>query len=139
MSVRARVERLESDPRVPEPCWFCELVGRATRIFNDYLTARGVVLPEPVCVDEVCRYCGATKPTNVTGLTPDDLEARSRYWAALDADDPRAEELLEELISRCEARGVATFGEHYVGACEAADNYITRWFDENADRLKEAA
>lgn len=139
MGLQSRVEKLECDPRVPQACWFCGLVERATRIFLDYLTARGVVLPEPVCGDEVCRYCGATKPTNVTGLTPDDLEARSRYWAALDTGDPRAEELIEEFISRCEARGVATFGEHYVGASEAADNYISRWFDENADRLKAAA
>ena len=139
MSVKGRVEKLESDPRVPEPCWFCVLVERASEVFNDYLTARGVALPEPVYVDEVCRYCGAVKLTDVTGLTPDDLEASSRYWAALDSKDPRVEELLEEFLSRCDTRGVAMFGEHYVGASEACDAFIEKWFDENADRLKEAA
>jgi hypothetical protein len=139
MSVRARVERLEGDPRVPEPCWFCQLVERATRVFYDYLTARGVALPEPVCINIVCDYCGVERRTDITGLTFDDLELRERWQAALRADDPQTEELIEEYISRCDARGGVTFGEHYFGASEAADDYIKRWFDENADRLKEAA
>lgn len=139
-SLQSRVEKLEADPRVPVPCWFCALVRRASQIFYDYLTERGVTPPEPMCVDEVCRFCGATKPTDVTGLTPEDMEVRRCFWAALDAGDEKAaERYIGEFDARCLARGVATFGEHYAGTSEACDAYIEKWFDENADSLKEAA
>ena len=69
--MQSRVEKLEADPRVPPPCWFCALVGRASQVFNDYLTKRGVTLPEPVCVDEVCRFCGAVGRRDIVGLTPE--------------------------------------------------------------------
>lgn len=140
MSVRGRVEKLESDPRVPEPCWFCGLVERATRIFHDYLTARGARLPGPVYEDRACLVCGAEKRTNITGLTPEDLALEARWLEVIrGGNHAGGGRLGEEYGARCLARGLAVYGEHCAGASEACDEYIRRWFDENAHTLKEAA
>ncbi|MBA3804105.1 MAG: hypothetical protein H0X14_00090 [Acidobacteria bacterium] len=130
--LKRRLDRLEGNPRTPRPCFNCEGTKRATRIFFDYLKARGVDASACKDVPRVgsCGACGARVSINVAGWTPEDFELNRRYYRAVLGEGTLAEQeaIFAQYMTRLAELGTANYGEHYAGANAALTEAMGQWW-----------